>query len=94
MDKDDIKTLRNRMGLSMANFGKLFKVNYHTISSWEKGKNTPHEYNIDRLRQLWKEQFRQEYSSSINEVNKLTVFNYDMTQRIIENEIRFLNKIA
>jgi putative transcriptional regulator len=37
----DVKSIRNRMGLSQASFSARFGLSLHTLRNWEQGKRTP-----------------------------------------------------
>jgi len=41
MDSQDIKTLRNQLGLSQRQFAKQLGVSKRTVTYWESGKRRP-----------------------------------------------------
>jgi DNA-binding transcriptional regulator YiaG len=55
VNKEEIKALRDKMGLSQTAFGALVYANYHTIGKWENGVARPRPVSVARLEQLKKE---------------------------------------
>lgn len=52
MTSQEIKTLRESMGLNREQFGKLIGVGYYSVQSYELGRKTPSPsvmLNIERL---------------------------------------------
>jgi putative transcriptional regulator len=50
MDKSEITTIRNGLGLNQAEFGQLFGVHAMTVSRWESGHTQPSPYQIEMLK--------------------------------------------
>lgn len=44
-----IKTLRNQMGMTQAQFGSLVNAHFVTVSKWESGDATPDSYQLGML---------------------------------------------
>lgn len=54
MKPDEIKALRNDLGLTKVKFARKLQVSEKTISNWESGKNIPMEILVERLERLRK----------------------------------------
>jgi transcriptional regulator with XRE-family HTH domain len=52
MKGQDIKTLRNKLGLSQRQFAKRFGVSKRTVAYWESGKTSPGEDILSKLAEL------------------------------------------
>lgn len=48
--KDQIRTIREGMGLNQTEFGKLFGLHPMTVSRWESGHTQPTPYQIELLK--------------------------------------------
>ena len=53
MNRNDIKALRKTLGLSQQEFGRKVGVERSTVSSWERGLNTPKGFYADNLQAIF-----------------------------------------
>ena len=67
MDKEDIKKLREKLGLNKSEFAALVYVNYHTIGKWENGLSIPRPSPAARLKELWLQEFKSVYLPEVRE---------------------------
>jgi putative transcriptional regulator len=56
---DEIRELRERMGISQTEFGKLIGVDQKVVSRWERGENRPHRLYAEQLTKLAQKHARQ-----------------------------------
>jgi superfamily II DNA or RNA helicase/transcriptional regulator with XRE-family HTH domain len=52
MDSDQIKTVRNQLGMSQQAFAAALGVSFATVNRWENGKAKPQKDRIDRIKAL------------------------------------------
>jgi putative transcriptional regulator len=52
MTKDEIRELRERLGLNQEQFGNKIGVHFITISRWERGISAPHPVFIAMMQKL------------------------------------------
>lgn len=52
MKSDEIKNLRNRLGMTQNEFGYLFSVTNGMVTQWEKGTKLPHKHIQLTMKQL------------------------------------------
>lgn len=53
MNRNDIKALRKTLGLSQQEFGRKVGVERSTVSSWERGLNTPKGFYANNLQAIF-----------------------------------------
>jgi transcriptional regulator with XRE-family HTH domain len=69
MNPNDIAQLRKDMGLSQADFARLFGAHFMTVSKWERGISSPTAYQLGlitefrRTANLKKEQIQEQLQS-------------------------------
>jgi DNA-binding transcriptional regulator YiaG len=56
MTSDEIKEIRNRLGLTQEAFARLIDVSYQTVNRWETGAFKPSKLAIYKIEQLTKKQ--------------------------------------
>lgn len=54
MKPDKIRAIRERLGLTQAQFAYKIGVTVTTISRWEKGRCAPHQKAVDKIKELAK----------------------------------------
>jgi transcriptional regulator with XRE-family HTH domain len=52
MSPEEIRLLREELGLSRRKFAQLLDVTHRTIGNWEEGRSTPSKMKIDLMRDL------------------------------------------
>jgi putative transcriptional regulator len=56
---DEIRELRERMGISQTEFGKLIGVEQTVVSRWERGANRPLNVYAEKISKLAQKHARQ-----------------------------------
>ena len=59
MTADEIRELRERMGISQTEFGKLIGVEQTVVSRWERGANRPLRVYAEKISKLAQKHARQ-----------------------------------
>lgn len=54
MDKDEIRRIRHKLGLSQQKFSEKLGVSWVSVCRWENGKNEPKPETIDKILELAK----------------------------------------
>jgi len=54
MKPEEIKALREKLGLSQEAMGPIINVSFQTINRWERGINKPSRLAIEKLKALAK----------------------------------------
>ena len=54
MHKDEIKAIREKLGLTQEAFAREVGVTVTTISRWESGRVAPHQLAVDKIKELAK----------------------------------------
>jgi len=55
MDSEQIKAIRNQLGMTQETFASALGVSFATVNRWENGKATPQKDRIDRIKRLLQE---------------------------------------
>ena len=54
----EIKTIRNKLGVSQEKFAHMIGVSFGTLSRWERGISKPSNLALDKIKTLQKQPFR------------------------------------
>ena len=52
MEPEEIKQLRQRLGWSLAEFGRYFRVSPQAVLKWERGTTQPRDFTLAAMIQL------------------------------------------